>query len=1291
MNSGNPVEIRTPEHNNDSTFAIIEQPAFLRIDEVSTDKDEVDAGGSTREDWWYITVKVTNTGDAALQLVDDNLDSVRFVVNGDEQTDYDVRKPDGFEGNGTLVLNYNETDSLIFTVRKTGINAGLAEVSIYLTAFDKNVGDEPDKYITQEGKTSITILSVSSVRIDGTSVDSPNVFGGAAYVNAGQRFAVGVEVRTPSPVGADNIRVILDSDLVWEGLPDTMTISHIPEYSSQVTSFEVMAPEDLGGEKEIGVTLNASIDTATAHGSDEGAQIVPPSPGHATHEVYIQTSARLSLALSITPDPILTAGQEFNVVARVSNLGKASINDSGRIKLTPPSSYQIKIAEGNFVTTPVWKPFGIDEAIQFVIKAPDGNAIESAIVATIDTIPKDINTDSFALIEKKADTLQVSTYRSNVVINDVSISDPEGATDGILSTQQIFTVTASGTITTDLYDRKVVLRIPIGSGFDFWVSGDSVKMIQDGIDTFSVSWDINAPDNANSNSVTFTAIASGVTENKERHEDLGNLSIQEIDERAKLTLQSLRLGSSQIGENVVFAVNQSDTLRAMVKNDGEAKLTGTGRLKLDLGETGITLVNEAESVKDFEIGRWVEWVVQAPTTPYTIPRTLTVSIDSWPNDENTGARPVAVTWKLQPNVTVVSTGFVRVDDLFISSPSGAVDGTVSTYQDFTVKAVISSERAQNIKAKINYSSSQFSTESSIKNVTEGDSVEVPWEVKAPNEARDIDNIWITITAEDENWKGYSLSTTSDSIEVTTQNKTTFRINASITNPVWLDNRVSTGQDNFRISAWLEHEGAPYIASDSLTIKMTNKPPNYPVYETYEQTRLDTVHWHFDAPNEPSIEADIFTFELIKVPRDRNSGMSGFIEDGHDKVDVEVLTVNKASLSLNAFVKDTEPQSSTGYIWVGRQFDVATSLYNYGQAGFVDTYKVDIQLPANFALVSPSDTTVQSTQDSVMHWRIQAPETVSGRPDTVRFRMLQYPLDENSRDTALVVNDSANVIIILDRGKLAVSSYPLRDRKVVVRGGQSIPVLGLRLKILGAGITDTVQVKQMDFILKNNKNKPIAPNRALERIALVHHQTSKELAVIYELPDVNPIRFFSESSPFEIAGNSPDSIDVIVNIPRNASETDFRVAIDSSSAIQVHDPVTNTPVGIANEQEVEVTYLGIESDFSVLISDDFRESFCNYPNPFGIPTMPVTWFVYNLSETSDLELKIFTLTGDLVWTKTFKETDIQGQAGLHDGKYHNFMWDGKNGKGHKVVNGVYLAYLTVKKTNETAITKIAVVR
>ena len=83
---------------------------------------------------------------------------------------------------------------------------------------------------------------------------------------------------------------------------------------------------------------------------------------------------------------------------------------------------------------------------------------------------------------------------------------------------------------------------------------------------------------------------------------------------------------------------------------------------------------------------------------------------------------------------------------------------------------------------------------------------------------------------------------------------------------------------------------------------------------------------------------------------------------------------------------------------------------------------------------------------------------------------------------------------------------------------------------------------------------------------------------------------------------------------------------------------------------------------------------NYPNPFN----PETWIPYQLSESLDVTIEIYSADGQLI-----RRLDIGKQsAGLYQNKGAAVYWDGKNETGEPVASGVYYCTLTAGQYSAT---------
>ncbi|MGH8003801.1 MAG: hypothetical protein ACRECJ_03650, partial [Limisphaerales bacterium] len=115
---------------------------------------------------------------------------------------------------------------------------------------------------------------------------------------------------------------------------------------------------------------------------------------------------------------------------------------------------------------------------------------------------------------------------------------------------------------------------------------------------------------------------------------------------------------------------------------------------------------------------------------------------------------------------------------------------------------------------------------------------------------------------------------------------------------------------------------------------------------------------------------------------------------------------------------------------------------------------------------------------------------------------------------------------------------------------------------------------------------------------------------------------------------------------------------------------------ANGQPFEYT----SSVFTTASGTGLAASLVTYPNPFSPPAEKIQ-IAYRLSVASEVELKIFTLTGELVMEKTY----ASGVGANH------IEWDGCNGRREQVKNGVYIAVIRSAATGEVVKQKLAVVK
>ncbi len=134
--------------------------------------------------------------------------------------------------------------------------------------------------------------------------------------------------------------------------------------------------------------------------------------------------------------------------------------------------------------------------------------------------------------------------------------------------------------------------------------------------------------------------------------------------------------------------------------------------------------------------------------------------------------------------------------------------------------------------------------------------------------------------------------------------------------------------------------------------------------------------------------------------------------------------------------------------------------------------------------------------------------------------------------------------------------------------------------------------------------------------------------------------------------SPES-SVMINVPFSASTFDPNQQYDLLySAADAAD--------ISNQLNNVVSDLKPFQAFSI-------SSFIAAPNPINIDRENLH-LVYDLTSSAFVEIKIFALTGELIYQSTFLENSIGARFG-----HNEVIWDGRNTIGNKVANGLYYIF------------------
>ena len=183
---------------------------------------------------------------------------------------------------------------------------------------------------------------------------------------------------------------------------------------------------------------------------------------------------------------------------------------------------------------------------------------------------------------------------------------------------------------------------------------------------------------------------------------------------------------------------------------------------------------------------------------------------------------------------------------------------------------------------------------------------------------------------------------------------------------------------------------------------------------------------------------------------------------------------------------------------------------------------------------------------------------------------------------------------------------------------------------------------------------------------------------------NPVQIVFDQDA-EMAARADYDFVIMAEFQDNVINRGFRAVL---RGIHAYDFDPGSPLEIIDSAGVKIEESeNLESKAFTVISKNPEEGFFNYPNPFG-RQYPYTSIQFVLENASDVQIRIFTLLGEAVWSRSL--------PGLSAGLYENLVrWDGKNGRGYQVLNGVYLCTIEIRPTNgqpnKRYITKIAYIK
>lgn len=184
----------------------------------------------------------------------------------------------------------------------------------------------------------------------------------------------------------------------------------------------------------------------------------------------------------------------------------------------------------------------------------------------------------------------------------------------------------------------------------------------------------------------------------------------------------------------------------------------------------------------------------------------------------------------------------------------------------------------------------------------------------------------------------------------------------------------------------------------------------------------------------------------------------------------------------------------------------------------------------------------------------------------------------------------------------------------------------------------------------------------------NHSRIKDFSfkVVYDVKDQNVISIGalaigSSDKPVEAGSGLLATLKFKVTGPNpQVEQTTLKLSDGNVSQMQmVNDKAENMPVEFKFGETEETDGAALPKEFALL---------GNYPNPFN----PTTTIAFALPERAEVSLKIYNITGQLVWN-----CDREFEAGQH-----SIIWNSQNKHGETVASGIYFYKLDAGKNSAT---------
>jgi len=356
------------------------------------------------------------------------------------------------------------------------------------------------------------------------------------------------------------------------------------------------------------------------------------------------------------------------------------------------------------------------------------------------------------------------------------------------------------------------------------------------------------------------------------------------------------------------------------------------------------------------------------------------------------------------------------------------------------------------------------------------------------------------------------------------------------------------------------------------------------------------------------------------------------------------------------------------------FGLTVEIRNFGQADATDgAYLLTtggVEFGQNDSLTGPI------TIDRHVEFQFVAPSFDT----TVAFvfQLTDLPLDLNTGLPAIIDSSSFVIPIRVESqdADLLVEATPLGSN--LVSPGQTKDLFRLSLTNRGVSAVTSIRLTDLAVALRGRDNQPLPVTQYIDPTGTFITEDGSPVQTTVSVQD----KLMVEFTNFIIPSGATREIVLTARFTNNASgEFTLAFETDDIAAVFSGGSQDGRPVRVSSSTGSPF----LLSRPYVVRGHSLSESFVIENNPFN-PNYNPARFSYELQEPSRIEFRVFTLTGEEV----FAENIPEGAAGGL-GTEQEVTWDGRNGSGDMVANGVYIVSIKIVSTGEVARMKVAVVK